>query len=206
MSGNTGDFTFTAESWPRVVIVGVGALGSHLVQFLRNVRARVRVVDFDRVERKNVLSQFHAKSTAGKLKVAGLAQTMKFLYRIDIEAVPTKLTTDNVEVLLEDADLIIDCVDNIEARQLIKGFVAESGTPCLHGALAADGSFGRVAWDEGFEPDSEAEAGAPTCEGGEHLPFIALTASLLARAAQAYLETGRKVGFQIPPTGAVFPV
>lgn len=55
-----------------IVIVGVGALGSHLVQFIRNEQVDIRIIDFDRVEQKNVMSQFHGKPGVGKSKVAAL--------------------------------------------------------------------------------------------------------------------------------------
>ncbi len=67
----------------------------------------------------------------------------------------------------------------------------------------ATGSFGRVVWDESFAIDDEPEAGAKTCEDGAHLPFIALTAAYLARAAQEFLARGEKIGFHVSPAGAV---
>lgn len=186
-----------------VVIVGVGALGSHLVQFLRNEDAKIRVIDFDRVEQKNVQSQFHAKTNTGKKKVEALAQTMKFLYGRDILKVSNKLTKDNVDQLLNDADLIVDCLDNGEARRLVQGFARARGRACVHGALAADGAFGRVVWDENFAIDDEDVEGAETCAGGEFLPFIAIVSAYLARAVQRFLREGKQTGFSISNSGAV---
>jgi len=184
-----------------IVIVGVGALGSHFVLFARNFEACLRVVDFDRVERKNVLSQFHGQKAVGKGKVQSVQQGMQFLFGQKIEGVPHKLTSDNVKQLLGKADLILDCLDNGEARRLIKGYVAETGTPCLHGALAADGAYGLVVWDEHFRIDDESGAGTATCEDGEHLPFIAITSAYLARAVQSFLLDGTKNGYHVHPGG-----
>jgi len=186
-----------------IVIVGVGALGSHVVQFARNFGARLRLIDFDRVERKNVLSQFHGQKTVGKNKVQSVQQVMNFLFGQKVEGVPHKLTADNVEQLLGGADLILDCLDNGEARRLIKGYVAETGTPCLHGALAADGAFGLVLWDEHFQVDDEPGGGAATCEDGEHLPFIAITSAFMARAVQEFLSDGSMNGYQVHPGGVI---
>lgn len=185
-----------------VTIVGVGALGSHLVQLLRN-EANLKVVDFDRVEQKNVLSQFHGKPGVNKLKVDGLKQTMQLLFGVKLDTASAKLTKDNDKQLLKGADLIVDCLDNGEARRVIQAYARGNNTPCLHGALAADGSFGRVIWDENFQVDDEAGAGVATCEDGAHLPFIALTSSYLARSAQEFLKSGKKVGFSIHAGGAV---
>jgi molybdopterin/thiamine biosynthesis adenylyltransferase len=185
-----------------VVVVGVGALGSHAVQLLRNVDAQLRVVDFDKVEQKNVVSQFHGKPGVGKAKVVALKQAMTFLFARDLDAIPHRLTKDNVETLLGKADLVIDCLDNGASRRVVQDFVRAASIACLHGALAADGGFGRVVWDEAFTIDDESTAGAATCEDGAHLPFIAITSAYIARAAQQFLATGKKIGFEINPGGA----
>ncbi len=183
-----------------VTIVGVGALGSHVVQFLRSEDVSIRVIDFDRVEQKNVYSQFHSKPGVGKKKVAALAQSMQLLFGLKIKTISHKLTEYNQDALL-DGDLIIDCLDNEASRLLVQEWVRKHKVPCLHGALAPDGSFGRVVWDENFAIDSEAEAGSATCENGEFLPFIAITSAHIARAAQVFLLEGRKIGYEISPGG-----
>jgi len=183
-----------------ITVVGVGALGSHFVQFMRN-EAALRVIDFDRVEQKNVMSQLHARNSVGKGKVMAIQQVMQFLFGLKVEGVPHKLTSDNVDQLLGNANLIVDCLDNAEARILVQEYARKNKVPCLHGALAANGEMGRVVWDEQFVIDS-APAGAATCEGGEFLPFIALTSGYLARAAQEFLASGQKLGFQVYPLSA----
>jgi len=184
-----------------ITVIGVGALGSHLVQFLRSEDVKLKVIDFDHVEQKNVQSQFHSKTLVRSRKVFSLQKTMDFLFGVKIETVSSKLVDNNVEQLLGGADLIVDCLDNGEARRLVQGYVREKGIPCLHGALAADGSFGRVIWDKDFVIDDESVAGAATCEDGEFLPFIALTSAYLARSAQVFLRTGSHIGFSISSHG-----
>lgn len=194
----------------KVTIVGVGALGSHVAQFLRN-EAELRVIDFDRVEAKNVLSQFHGKPGGGKLKVEALKGAMQFLWGTKLDTRSARLEANNVFTLLTESDLVIDCLDNGAARRVVQAFARGNvphlpkytdRTPLLHGALAADGAFGRVIWDEHFVVDDES-AGAPTCEDGEHLPFIVTVSSLIARSAQVFLKTGKKLGWSIAPTNIV---
>lgn len=185
-----------------VTIVGVGALGSHVAQLLRN-EAQLRFIDFDRVEAKNTLSQFHGKPGQGKLKVDALKSVMQFLWGMKPDINSNKLIAANVDKLLLKSDLVIDCLDNAEARRVVQNAVRfPHAVPCLHGALAADGAFGRVIWDHMFVID-DGPAGAPTCEDGEHLPFIAIVSAYIARAAQIFLKTGKQVGFSISPTGAI---
>ncbi len=187
----------------KVVLVGAGALGSHLALLIRNL-VDMKVIDHDRVEAKNAMSQLHPLSAAGKNKALALQQTLKFLYGLKIEAIPHKLVANNAAELLQDADLVVDCVDNGETRRLIqvictKGQLGEK-IPCLHGALAAGGQFGQVCWIEKFEAD-DAPPGAATCEDGEHLPFIATVSSLLALCVQGFVRKGEKRSFLVFPGG-----
>lgn len=185
-----------------ITIVGIGALGSHAALFLRNARATLRVIDFDRVEQKNVAAQFHGSTMVGKSKLQSLQQTLNFLFKSKIEGVPHKLTKENQRELLSGSDLVLDCLDNGPSRRLVQTFVRAAGIPCLHGALAADGGFGRVIWDEHFEID-EATGDGATCENGAHLPFIGVTSTLLAKAAQDFLERGVKQSYQVHPNGVI---
>jgi molybdopterin/thiamine biosynthesis adenylyltransferase len=186
----------------RVTVVGVGALGSHVVQLLRNLEVTISVIDFDRVEQKNVMSQFYGKPSVGKLKADALKQQMQFLFGHKLYVNTRKLDEGNVVQLLDGAELVIDCLDNAESRDLLKAHCEERGIPCLHGALAADGAFGRVIWSEDFQPDEETP-GAATCEDGEHLPFISITASFIAQAVRQFLVDGRRYNYNIFPTGVV---
>jgi predicted ThiF/HesA family dinucleotide-utilizing enzyme len=193
----------TGGAAKKVAIVGVGALGSHVVMLLRNTGATLKCIDFDRVEQKNVASQFHTKMGVGKSKVEALKQAMVGLFGVRIETVPHKLTNDNVKELLGGVDLVVDCLDNAPSREVVQGFVRAAGVPCLHGALDADGSFGRAAWDEVFTIDSGSAPGTATCEDGEFLPFIAIVASYIAHAAKEFLTTARKIGFEVTPGGSI---
>lgn len=187
----------------KIIIVGVGALGSHVVQFLRNIDADLQVIDFDKIDAKNVMSQFHGKPNLGKNKTMGLQSIMTFLFGKKIGATPHKLTTLNDDALLSGADLIVDCLDNAAARIIVQNFARRSHTPCVHGALTNDGTFGRVVWDEFFTADAEGAAGTPTCENGEHLPFIGLVASQLALTIQLFLQDGKKSNWNVYRGGGV---
>jgi hypothetical protein len=186
---------------PRVVVCGAGALGSHLVLLVRNLPCHLTVIDFDRVDAHNVLSQFYGKPNVGKLKVDALKQTMQFLYGIKIETVSNKLVENNVDKLLGGSGLVVDTFDNGTSRRLVQDYVRKHNIPCLHGALAADGAFGRIVWTESFVVDDENVVGAATCEDGDHLPFIAIVAAYTARAIQTFLANNAKhVNYYVTPT------
>lgn len=185
----------------KVIIIGVGQLGSHVLLFGRNWDATLKVVDFDKVEMKNTQSQFHTKMGLRRNKTQALQQAMLGMFSVRIETVPHKLTADNAEQILGGATLVIDATDNIAARQVIQTFVRAHKLPCVHGALDANGTFGRVVWDKHFKADAEGAEGEATCEDGETLPFGAMVAAQLAVAAQRFLDHGEKHSFQISPAG-----
>lgn len=187
----------------KVTIVGAGALGSHLVMLLRNEKIEINVIDFDRISNANTMSQFHSRNHVGKLKTISLQQSMDFLFKRKITTNSNKLVDGNVSALLSGSDLIVDALDNFEARTLVQNYARASGTPCLHGALAPNGEFGRVVWSDRFVIDSEAGMGKATCEDGAHLPFITLTAAYMARSVQVFLSTRKQVGYSVSPGGAV---
>lgn len=181
----------------KVIIVGVGALGSHVVQFLRNV-AELKIIDFDYIEQKNILSQFHGKPGVGKVKVLALQQLMNFTFGIKLEVISNKLVDNNALQLLSNSDLIIDCLDNAEGRIVIQQFVRKNKIPCLHGGLAANGEFGISIWDENYQIQTGSE-GVATCENGDQLPFIALVSAYIARSAQDFLAHNKRYGYMISP-------
>lgn len=179
-----------------ITIVGVGALGSHVALALRGME--LRVIDFDTVEQKNILAQFHTKMTLRRNKAQALAQTFHALFGIIVEAIPYRLNPGNAVELLADSQLVLDCTDNLETRKIISMVVRAKNIPCLHGATSADGTFARIVWDELFVPDQETGDGA-TCEDGRHLPFFVHIASQMAIQAQQFLNGKPKSNYQVTP-------
>jgi molybdopterin/thiamine biosynthesis adenylyltransferase len=135
----------------------------------------------------------------GKSKVDSFKQTMNFLFGTKISTISNKLVENNAIQLLGSSDLVIDCLDNAEARRIVQDFVRKHKIPCLHGGLAADGAFGISIWDENFTID-EGPTGVPTCENGDQLPFIAIVSAYIAKSAQGFLVTGKKFGYMISPS------
>lgn len=186
-----------------VVIVGMGALGSHLLLFGRNWEVHHRVLDFDRVEMKNTQSQFHSRMGQGKNKAVALKTAMQGMWGLQVDAHSVKLGQTNQEVMFKHADLIIDCTDNFKARDIIQEYAQKHDITCLHCCLSADGTLARIVWTEHFAPDKEDVEGEATCEDGQNLPFHALAAAMAAHIVQRYLEEGEKQSWQLTPTSMV---
>lgn len=187
----------------RIVFCGVGALGSTTVVLARNLDAQLVLVDFDRVESKNLQAQVYVKQSIGKNKAQALRLQLNNFYGVSTEAFGVKVNEENVDALLKNADLIVDCFDNAKSRRLLSSYAQEAGTALLHAAISGDGTFGIVRWDEEFVVDEEDELGQATCEGGEHLPLIGLVSSALARCIQDYVNSRARHDYMISLNGVV---
>lgn len=104
----------------RVVVVGVGALGSVAAELLTRAGVgEIVLIDRDYVELNNLQRQsLFTEDDVGKLKAI---QAKKHLEKINseiiIETYADDLDFNNIELI--DADLVLDCTDNLETRHLI---------------------------------------------------------------------------------------
>ena len=185
----------------RIVFCGVGALGSTAAVLCRSLGVELRLVDFDRVESKNLSAQAFVKQSLGKNKAEALKMQLWNFWAVKAEALPVRVVAENVAEVCAGAQLVVDCFDNRAGREVLSAHARAAGLPLVHAALAGDGRFGLVRWDERFAPDAEAQAGQATCEGGEHLPFIGLLSAALARTIQDFLEDGTRRDAIVSLTG-----
>jgi hypothetical protein len=187
----------------RILLCGVGALGSTTAQYCRNLDAELRLVDFDRVESKNLSAQWFVKQSVGKNKAEAVRLQLGNFYGVKAEALPVRLGPHNAAQLLDGCDLAVDCFDNADSRLALSEAARARGIPLVHAALAGDGSFALIRWDERFVADREDVAGQATCEGGEHLPMIGVVAATLARTIQDFLKRGARHDAMISLSGVI---
>lgn len=186
----------------KILFCGGGALGSHTLFLARDFEHELAVIDFDRVETKNLASQWFVKQMVGKNKAAALKTQLLNFYDVKLQDYTVKLTALNADAILGSADLVVDCLDNAEGRRVIQNYVRSKKKPCVHGGLAANGEFGVVRWDEHFTIDDEGTPGQATCEGRGFLPLILRVSSSLVASLQFYLADKREVNWNISPRNA----
>ena len=185
----------------RIVFCGVGALGSHALMLCRNLEAELRVIDFDRVKSKNLAAQWYVKQSVGKHKAEAVRLQLANFYGVKAEGIAVRLAATNAAQLLAGCELAVDCFDNADSRIVLADAARAGGVPLVHGALAGDGTFGLVRWDDRFVPDREDQPGQPTCEGGQHLPIIGMTAATLARAIADFVGSGLQRDYAVSLSG-----
>ncbi len=107
----------------RIIVFGVGGVGSALVEFLvRSGTINLTIVDFDRVDVTNINRQLVAfQSNVGKAKVDEMEKKLKNINsNIKLKKYMAKLTSDNIdEFNLSSYDIIVDCIDDLNAKKAL---------------------------------------------------------------------------------------
>lgn len=104
-------------------VIGVSGTGSVVGEQLARLGfGRVFVIDFDRLERKNlnrILNSKRADADANRLKVEAFAEAVA-AYRGDGVAipVPASIATRDAVLAAAQSDVVFCCVDTLEARQI----------------------------------------------------------------------------------------
>ncbi|PBS13847.1 molybdopterin biosynthesis protein MoeB [Lysobacteraceae bacterium NML93-0792] len=122
----------------RVLVIGAGGLGSPAAYYLAAAGVgTLRIADDDVVDRSNLQRQIlHAEDRIGLPKVASAATTLTGLNpRTRIEAVAERVTSANVDRLLEGVDVVLDGADNFPVRYLLNDACVLHGVPLVYGAV-----------------------------------------------------------------------
>jgi len=122
----------------RVLLVGAGGLGSPSAFYLAAAGVgTLRIADDDIVDRSNLQRQIlHSDADIGMPKVESAATTLSALNpRTTIEAVAERVTSQNVEQLLDNVDVVIDGSDNFAARYLLNDACVNLARPLVYGAV-----------------------------------------------------------------------
>ncbi len=122
----------------RVLLVGAGGLGSPAAYYLAAAGiGTLRIADDDVVDRSNLQRQIlHTDARIGVAKVESAAIALSALNpRTTVEAVRERVTSDNIERLLEGVDVVIDGADNFPVRYLLNDACVKLGKPLVYGAV-----------------------------------------------------------------------
>jgi molybdopterin/thiamine biosynthesis adenylyltransferase len=122
----------------RVVVAGGGGLGSPSSIYLAAAGVgTIRIIDHDKVELSNLNRQIlHWDKDIGRKKVDSAAEKLGQLNKgIKIEAIEATIDEKNVAELVEGFDVIVDAMDNLEARYLLNKVAIDNRVPFIHGAV-----------------------------------------------------------------------
>ncbi|MBQ7841168.1 MAG: molybdopterin-synthase adenylyltransferase MoeB [Lachnospiraceae bacterium] len=122
----------------KVLIIGLGSLGSPVVQYLAAAGVgTIGIADFDEVSLGNLQSQvIHGTRDVHRPKIASARDSIKAINpKIKIETHNEKLEVDNIADIIEDYDIIVDCTDNYKSRYLINDACVLLEKPVVFGAM-----------------------------------------------------------------------
>jgi molybdopterin/thiamine biosynthesis adenylyltransferase/rhodanese-related sulfurtransferase len=122
----------------RMLLIGAGGLGSPAAFYLAAAGVgTLRLADDDVVDRSNLQRQIlHTEARIGVSKVESAAVALSALNpRTRIEPVAERVTSDNVERVLDGVDVVIDGADNFPVRYLLNDACVKLGKPLVYGAV-----------------------------------------------------------------------
>lgn len=124
----------------RVLIIGMGGLGSPVLQYLAaSGIGHLILVDHDVVELSNVQRQIcHGTDDVGKTKVqSAIEEVLRINSALSVKGYEQKADAALLQKLLPNIDLVIDCSDNFDIRYLINDACIKYKTPWVSGAAVA---------------------------------------------------------------------
>lgn len=122
----------------RVLIVGVGGLGSPVATYLAAAGVgTIGLVDDDVVELSNLHRQIlFSQDDLGQAKVVAGARRMKAANdSINVQIHHERLSAASAEALISDYDLVVDCTDNFATRYAINDACLLLGRPFVYGSI-----------------------------------------------------------------------
>jgi molybdopterin/thiamine biosynthesis adenylyltransferase/rhodanese-related sulfurtransferase len=122
----------------KVLLIGAGGLGSPAAYYLAAAGVgTLGVVDSDVVDQSNLQRQIlHTTERIGQPKALSAKQTLEAL-NPDVTVVPyqERLTSDNIDRIIADYDVIIDGADNFPTRYLLNDASVKWNKPVVHGSI-----------------------------------------------------------------------
>ncbi|MCF8054008.1 MAG: ThiF family adenylyltransferase [Deltaproteobacteria bacterium] len=129
----------------RCVLLGCGGLGGYVAEALARLGVGyIRIVDHDIFSESNLNRQLFAiTSKIGFPKVTVVQEAIEGINSaIKVTPYREKLRRENAVSLLADVDIVIDALDNFEARSCLLSFCSAKGVPIVGGSIA--GWYGMI--------------------------------------------------------------
>ena len=122
----------------RVLIVGCGGLGGHIIDQLARIGVGfLRVVDGDVFEASNLNRQL--LSSVPLLGISKAKAAADHIARVNpdvaVETAEAFLSESNAESLLENCDIVMDALDNIPSRRILAAACEKANIPYIYGAI-----------------------------------------------------------------------
>ena len=121
-----------------VFVAGAGGLGSPASIYLAVAGVgHIKLCDFDATALANLNRQIlHDDTRIGANKaVSGKVTLERLNPSIRVTAITDKIVPGNVDALVGDADIVIDCMDNFPTRYVLNECAVRKRIPLVHGSV-----------------------------------------------------------------------
>ena len=123
-----------------VAVIGVGGLGSPVCMYLAAAGiGQLIIVDDQTVEESNLnrqLLHWQEDARTSRLKVDSAADKLMAMNPdLKVRKHSVRIASDNISLLLDDADILVDCTDNFETRMILNDYAIHTNKPFVHGAV-----------------------------------------------------------------------
>ena len=123
----------------KVLIVGVGGLGSPVAEFLtRSGIGKLGIIDYDKVSLSNLHRQsLYETSHVGKSKVQVIKKTLNRINpNTKVQTYNLKLNNNNFKKIIKKYDYIVDGSDNFKTKFLLNDFCLKYRKFLVTGAIS----------------------------------------------------------------------
>lgn len=121
-----------------VAVAGCGGLGCNVITQLVSAGIRhITIIDHDDISELNLNRQFVYAGRDGR-KVSVMKEWILSLAPdAEVTVFDEKLSNDNSDEFLKDADVAVDCLDDNASRLVLNDGVLRKNIPLIHGAIDA---------------------------------------------------------------------
>ncbi|MGQ9571245.1 MAG: HesA/MoeB/ThiF family protein [Thermodesulfovibrionales bacterium] len=122
----------------KVFIAGAGGLGSPVAIYLAVAGiGQLTICDFDNLELTNLNRQIlHDHTKIGLNKALSGKRTIENLNPyVKVTALQDKILSENVDNIINNTDIIVDCMDNFETRYVLNEIAIKKKIPLVYGSI-----------------------------------------------------------------------
>ena len=121
-----------------VVLVGLGGIGAPVLQYLAGAGVgRLTLVDDDKVSASNLQRQtiYTTRDIGHGKAVSARRWLANFDEKLDVSIHDRRITSDTVDAMISDTDLVLDGTDNFATRLTVSDACVAAGIPLLSAAI-----------------------------------------------------------------------
>ncbi len=178
-----------------ITICGAGALGGNLAENLaRQGFKTLRLIDYDKVEERNLATQPYYKEDIGHLKIKVLAERLYRSSGAAVEVHRVKLDGSNATILLRNSSLVVDGFDNPPSREIVKNICSLFKIPCMHMGMAED--YAEIVWSERYIIPKQ--TGSNPCDNPQARDTILIAVAIATSGAIIpFFKSGERNSYSI---------